>query len=202
MLVEGLFDVHQLCARGVENIAALGGTAIRAQTFERLGRLGFERVTLCLDRDESGRAATARAIEQAASAGQSPAIRVIDPEALAPAKDPDALVREHGLDAWLEVLSKGECGVTWRACEFLEGVNLEADRTIRRDALSRAGAWLGRLAPRLALEQEDAVRAVAERSGYSPAAVERAFRARYWRQAPDTEVTPERRAVAGLVPEL
>lgn len=56
--------------------------------------------------------------------------------------------------------------------------------------------------PRLALEQEDAVRAVAERSGYSPAAVERAFRARYWRQAPHTEVTPERSAVVGLMPEL
>jgi len=100
------------------------------------------------------------------------------------------------------VLSKGECGVMWRACEFLEGVNPEADRTTRRDALSRAGAWLGRLAPRLALEQEDAVRAVAERSGYSPDAVERAFRARYWHQAPHTEVTREGRAVVGLIPEL
>lgn len=76
------------------------------------------------------------------------------------------------------------------------------DRAIRRAALGRAGAWLGRLSPRLALEQEDAVRAVAERSGYSPAAVERAFRARYWRQAPHTEVTPERSAVVGLMPEL
>ncbi|MGH2845537.1 MAG: hypothetical protein ACRDL0_05875, partial [Thermoleophilaceae bacterium] len=47
-------------------------------------------------------------------------------------------------------------------------------------ALARAGAWLGTLPPRLSLEQEDAVTVVAERSGYSPEATQRAFRARYW----------------------
>jgi hypothetical protein len=190
VLVEGLFDVHQLRSRGVENVAAFGGTGVRAQTFERLARLGFEGVTICLDRDEAGRTATARAIEQAARARRSPAILVVDPEALAPAKDPDAFVREHGLDAWLEALSKRECGVMWRACELLGEVNPEADPTMRRDALSRAGAWLGRLAPRLALESEDALRAVAERCGYSSPAVERAFRARFWQEAP-SRPTPE-----------
>lgn len=135
-------------------------------------------------------------------AGRSPAIFVVDPEALAPAKDPDAFVREHGIEAWLDVLSKIECGVTWLACELLGEVTPEADQTIRRDALRRAGAWLGKLAPRLALEQEDAVRTVAERCGYSQPAVERAFRARYWRQAPRAEVSAERRVVAGLTPEL
>jgi hypothetical protein len=41
--------------------------------------------------------------------------------------------------------------------------------------------WLGSLPPRLSVEQEDAVRVVAERCGYSPEAVKRAFRARFWR---------------------
>ena len=202
VLVEGLFDVHHLRSRGAENVAALGGTGVRAQTFERLAGLGFERVTFCLDRDEAGRAGAARAIEHAARARRSPAILVVDPETLAPAKDPDAFVHERGLDAWLELLSKRECGITWRACELLGEVNPEGDRTIRRDALTRAGAWLGNLAPRLALEQEDALHMVAERCGYSPPAVERAFRARYWRPATRADVTVEPRAISGLAPEL
>ena len=80
MLVEGFFDLHQLRARGIENVAALGGTSVRPQTFERLHRLGIEAVTLCLDNDEAGRGATARAVENAARARQSPEVYVIDPE--------------------------------------------------------------------------------------------------------------------------
>ena len=40
VLVEGFFDLHQLRARGIENVAALGGTSTRPQTFERLLRSG------------------------------------------------------------------------------------------------------------------------------------------------------------------
>jgi transcriptional regulator GlxA family with amidase domain len=52
------------------------------------------------------------------------------------------------------------------------------------------------LPPRLALEQEDALRAVAQRCGYSPPAVERAFRARYW-----TQPRERTRPVAGVALE-
>lgn len=189
ILVEGLIDVHHLRARGITNVAALGGTGTRPEAFERLARLGFERVTVCLDRDEPGRAATARAVEYAARARRSPSIFVVDPEHLAPAKDPDAFVRESRVEAWADLLGKGECGVTWRARQLLEGAAPESAPTVRRDALGRAGTWLGTLPARLALEQEDALRLVAERCGYSSEAVERAFRARYWR-----EVRPERGA--------
>lgn len=48
VLVEGVFDLHQLRAHGLESVAALGGTA-RPQLFERLASLGVETVTLCLD---------------------------------------------------------------------------------------------------------------------------------------------------------
>jgi DNA primase len=194
VLVEGFLDVHQLRARGMMNVAALGGTSIRAQTFERLHRLGIEAVTLCLDNDEPGRAATARAIENASRARRSPEVYVIDPERLAPAKDPDELVRQRGMAAWHELLEGGTCGVAWRAHE-LAAVTPDSPVSERRAALARVGRWLGTLPPRLALEQEDAVRAVAELCGYSPEAAERAFRARYWsRPVERTQVarTPER----------
>src|SRR5262249_153276 len=42
VLVEGFFDLHQLRARGVDNVAALGGTSIRPPTFERLHHLRID----------------------------------------------------------------------------------------------------------------------------------------------------------------
>lgn len=180
VLVEGLFDVHQLRSRGADNVAALGGTGIRAKTFELLARLSFDRVTLCLDRDKPGRTAMTRAVEQAAQAGRSPMLLVVDPEALAPAKDPDGFVREQGIERWARVVASRICGITWRAQELLAGGLPDSDLQERREALARAGAWLGTLPPRLALEQEDAVAAISERCGYSEEAVRRAFQARFW----------------------
>jgi len=58
--------------------------------FERLSSLGFDTSTLCLDNDEAARVATARTVEQAARATRSPALFVVDPKRLGPAKDPDA----------------------------------------------------------------------------------------------------------------
>ena len=188
VLVEGFFDVHQLRARGIANVAALGGTGARSEMFERLARLGIERVTLCLDRDAAGRAATAKAVEEAARARRSPSVFVVDPERLAPAKDPDALVKERGSDAWAQLIATSSCGIVWRAVDLAANVAPSSRPSKRREALERAGKWLGSLPRRLALEQEDAVRAVAERCGYSPTAVDRAFKARFWPEPPGRRI--------------
>lgn len=180
VLVEGLLDVHHLRSRGFPAIAAVGGVGIDSRSFERLSTLGVERVTLCFDRDVPGRHALARAVEQAVRARRGPDVLVLDPEHLAPEKDPDALVRARGIDHFTSLLEKRECGVVWRAAELLGGIGPDAEASTRRAGLSRAGSWLGTVPPRLALAQEDALRLVAERCGYSQPAVERAFRARYW----------------------
>ncbi len=180
VLVEGFFDHHQLAARGVKNVAALGGTSTSPRLFERLSRRGVETVVLCFDNDDAGRVATAKAVEHAAGAPISPAIYVVSPEQLDAADDPDALIRRKGLDGWKELLEGRECGVAWRAKEILAEISPAAAIAERREALRRAGTWLGTLPPRLAIEQEDAVRTVAARTGYTPDAVGRAFRARYW----------------------
>ncbi len=196
VLVEGLIDVHQLRARGIENVAALGGTSMRPQTFERLERCGIETVTLCLDNDDAGRAATARVVEQSVRARQSPYVYVIDPEHLAPAKDPDELVRARGQDGWRELIATRTCGVEWRARELVLAVSPRSGAQERRAALARAGRWLGTLPPRLAVEQEQAVLVIADRCGYSSEAVARSFRARFW-NPPQRERQPGRSRAYG-----
>lgn len=180
VLVEGVFDLLQLRSRGFNNCAALGGSAINSRTFEQLARLGVERVTLCLDRDAAGHAASASGVEHAVRSSRSPAVLVVDPERLAPAKDPDEFLLAAGAGAWEALVATRQCGVTWRANDLLDDVSVGSDQDARRHALERAGSWLGTLPPRLALEQEDALRLLSERCGYSTPAVERAFHARFW----------------------
>jgi DNA primase len=181
-LVEGFIDFHQLRARGFENVAALGGTSTNPRTYERLSQLGIQAVSLCLDNDAAGRTATTRAIESSARAQRSPAVYVVSPERLGEAKDPDAFIQSQGADAWRTLLTTRECGIGWRARQLVDHVEPDGPLAERREALSQAGEWLGSLPARLSLEQEDAVRVISERCGYSPPAVQRAFRARFWRE--------------------
>src|SRR5262249_6080727 len=101
------------------------------------------------------------------------------------AKDPDALVREHGIDAWRKLIDRRQCGIAWRVEEMVKDVGPDAPPAQRRDALHQAGKWLGTLPPRLALEGEDAISAASERTGYDPKAVERAFHAKFWAVGPE-----------------
>lgn len=180
VLVEGVLDLHQLRAHGIENIAALGGTATCPQTFERLHRLGIETVTLCLDNDQAGRAATTRAVEHAARARHSPDLYLIDPDQLGSANDPDAFIRTRGRGRWNQLIGTRSCGIAWRTRKLIGTVRPDSPLPERRAALARAGTWLATLPPRLALEQEDALHAIAEQCGYSSEATIRSFRARYW----------------------
>jgi DNA primase len=200
VLVEGFLDYHQLSARGVDNVAALGGTSTNPRLFERLRRYGVETVVLCLDNDDAGRAATARAVEHATRAHNSPAISVVNPTRFR-AKDPDALVRKEGIQAWEALVRERVCGIVWRAADMVGDIAPDAPLNHRREALARVGAWLGSLPSRLALEQEDAVQVVAERCGYSSEAVSRSFRARFWTDlARDGELV--RSHILDAAPEL
>lgn len=180
VLVEGLLDVHQLRSHGMRNVAAIGGTSAPPALFEGMARRGVESVVLAFDNDDAGRTATVRAVEASCRATASPDVTVLDPARLAGAKDPDAFVRENGLEAFRTLLDDRAPAVTWRANELVVTTGTKAPS--RRTALAQAGRWLGTLPPRLALEQEDAVKLVADRCGYSVEATVRAFQARFWRE--------------------
>ena len=99
---------------------------------------------------------------------------------LGDAKDPDGFVREHGLARFRDLVDGAVCAVTWHALELTGNTSPDDPVEQRREALRRAGRWLGSLPARLSLEQEDAIGHVADRCGYSRVAVERTFRARFW----------------------
>jgi DNA primase len=160
----------------------------------KFGRLGIDSVVLALDNDASGRDGTVRAVERITRLTDAPTLRVLDPERLGDSKDPDAFVREHGAASFGALVADADCAVSWRAREFAKGITPDSETRRRRAALARAGNWLGTLPARYALEQEDAIRQVAERCGYSREAVQRAFRARFWDRL-------EGRGRAGLVIE-
>lgn len=184
VLVEGLLDVHHLQAKGFSNVAAAGGARLQPGAITRLQSFGFDSVVLAFDNDAPGREGTARAVEGASRAKEAPTLRVLEPKLLAGAKDPDAFVREHGIEKFRRLVDQADCAISWRALELIPGATPQDDAPARRAALARVGAWLGTLPARLSLEQEDAVRRVADQCGYSRTAVERAFHARFWHQPP------------------
>jgi DNA primase len=180
VLVEGLIDVHHLRAHGYLAVAAAGGARVRASSLTPLGRHGVESLVLAFDNDLAGRDGVARAIEDVSRASRAPALRILDPNLLGDAKDPDGFVQQHGIARFRELVDQATCAVTWRALELIGDTSPHDPLARRRQALARAGSWLGSLPPRLSLEQEDAIHQVAERCGYSREAVERSFRARFW----------------------
>ena len=158
LLVEGLIDVHKLRSHGFPNVAAVGGARVQPGVVTRLRRLGFDSVVLAFDNDAPGREGISRAVEAITRSSDAPSLRVVEPELLADAKDPDAFVQTHGMTRFRALVDEAECAIGWRARELIRGVTPDDHARDRRAALARAGEWLGTLPARYALEQEDAVR--------------------------------------------
>ncbi len=180
VLVEGVLDLHHLRARGFDRVAALGGTATAPKLFERLSALGVQTVTLAFDADTAGELATIAAIEAACQSRASPALEVVR---LSAAKDPDALIRAVGVDGWNVALRAAEPGIPWRVRRILEADGASADPAERRAVVHRAGAWLGSLDPRDAIDQDAGIQTVASWAKLDIEATRRTFRSRYWSQA-------------------
>ncbi len=93
VLMEGYFDAITAWQAGVRNVVTTSGTALSEHQVRLLKRETQELV-LAFDRDDAGRTATQRAIEQASRAGIR--LRVVRvPEG----KDPDDYLRAHP-DGW------------------------------------------------------------------------------------------------------
>ena len=184
VLVEGLLDVHHLRAHGLANIAAVGA-ARRSPRASPASRSTASRRSPWPSTTTSPAATAWSAPSSGSPRRRRAQRRVVDPERLGTAKDPDAYVRERGIDAFRSSPRRGGVRDNLRALDHARRVTPDSDRHERRAALAQAGEWLGTLPARLALEQEDAILAVSERCGYAPEAVDRAFRARFSGFAPN-----------------
>ena len=161
-LVEGLIDVHHLRSKGFPSVAAIGGARVQPEALRRFGRLGIDSVVLALDNDASGRDGTVRAVERITRRRTHPLFACSIPSGSATRRIPTRSCREHGVTSFGALVAEADCAVSWRAREFVNGITPDSEARRRRAALARAGNWLGTLPPRYALEQEDAIRQVAE----------------------------------------
>jgi len=110
VLVEGVFDVVALAARGFPCAAALGGSA-RELDEPRIQALGLARVssvTLALDADEEGWRGFDQLVDRWGRVAGAPALFAVDPDLYGGAKDPDALVRRDGLAAFAALVASAE----------------------------------------------------------------------------------------------
>lgn len=101
LVVEGYMDVVALAQHGVEYAVATLGTATTPYHVQKLLRL-TDQVVFCFDGDAAGRKAAWRALENALP-------QLVDGKRigflfLPPEHDPDSYVREHGKDAFEQLL--------------------------------------------------------------------------------------------------
>ena len=183
VLVEGVLDVVLLHAKGFSSVAAIGGATLSTENLEKLREAGVRRVTLALDYDLSdkgfpGLEGTRSTVGNAHKGDNVPVVYAVHPNELQKAAgtpegqkvDPDSLVRQKGLQAFRDVLTKAEPGALFLVRSALGNVSPEsADRQeVAVRALDLVDSLRGDRGP---LDREDALKLVAERTGYPVEAV-------------------------------
>lgn len=127
VLVEGVVDAAMLGVRGL-SIAALGGSRLTEGQAIALRRAGVSAVVLSLDEDQAGREGTETGaimlLRQGVAVGVAPQ--------LPGCKDPDEMVRAHGIDAYRSLVSQHVSGGRWIVRRILEA----RDTQVERDALA------------------------------------------------------------------
>ena len=155
ILVEGNVDVLSIYEAGMKNVAAPLGTALTGSQANLLKRFA-ETVILAFDSDAAGGAASERAQEILKEAGLK--VRIAD---LGSAKDPDELIKNTGVAAFIESLKRSKPALEFKIGRILSRYNLseiesraqaayqvaellagEKDAIIRREYLKRAAGML------------------------------------------------------------
>lgn len=101
VIVEGEFDVLSSIVAGVYQVVAVKGSALTKEHLQLINRL-TRNITLCLDADGAGDAATKRGIELADAYGMNVSVILLRGD-----KDPDDLAR-HDPSAWKKMVKHPE----------------------------------------------------------------------------------------------
>ncbi|TGG92490.1 DNA primase [Natronospirillum operosum] len=122
LVVEGYMDVIALHQFGLPYGVATLGTATSADHLDKLFRLANE-VIFCFDGDDAGRKAAVRALDTALSeAGDGRTLRFLF---LPQGEDPDTLIRQEGLEAFEERLSRAPTLSEFLLQHWQEQVDME-----------------------------------------------------------------------------
>lgn len=107
IICEGQLDLMACYMAGVQNVVAPQGTALTPDHARILKRY-VEEVVLCFDADHAGQNAATRSLDPLLAAGL--AIRVAT---IPNGKDPDDFIKQHGGEAFREIIEQAEGFFDW-----------------------------------------------------------------------------------------
>jgi DNA primase len=158
VVVEGYLDLAALSRAGIDNVVATLGTAFTPAQVRLLSRY-TDRVTVSYDGDAAGAAATARSLDLLLEKGLE--IRVVD---LPGKTDPDDFIREHGAEAYGQLVRAAPEYLEFLVRRSTRGLDLSrVDQKVEAanailphiaklgNAIERA-SWASRLADALQIE--------------------------------------------------
>jgi DNA primase/ribosomal protein S27E len=134
IIVEGLFDVISLRARGIETVIAVEDAKLTRAQVGLLAACGVRKVILGFDRDDTGREATERALDLLLAQEGLRSYVLELPEGYT---HPDEFIEDEGVEAYWELLKSPEPGATWRVKRLAETHDLGTD--MGREGAFRAG---------------------------------------------------------------
>ena len=159
VIVEGNLDVVSSHQAGVRQVVATAGTAITEQHLKALSRLA-SRIKLAFDGDRAGLNATERAIKLSQTIGVE--LEVVSlPEG---SKDPDELIKTHGVKQWELAIAKATPAVAWVIQQYSQRENVRTAEGKRRFSTASLNLIRSLHDP---VEQEHYLQMVAEKTGAS-----------------------------------
>ncbi|MFA6916203.1 MAG: DNA primase [Parachlamydiales bacterium] len=161
VIVEGQLDALRLLYHGLDITVASQGTAFGEGHLKELTNLGAQEVLLAFDNDKAGREAAFKVGNLCAKAGMD--VKIIR---LPEGSDPDSLVQEQGIEAFIELINKPQDFISF----LVDHLSLQFDlgspagkNALAHHAIKQIHAWeepiivhesLRRLSQLLQLPQE------------------------------------------------
>ena len=175
VLVEGVNDAALLQVRGDARVIASVAAQLSGLQVETLKRYRVHAVFVCGDPDGGGDRGTLANIKALEAAGITSYVVPRLPDEM----DPDEFVIRHGIDAWKAWVDRATRGTVFRGLSFLEGITPTSPDHDKRKAVDAVGTYVetelrGAWSK---VDAEEIVTATAERTGWTPEALEEVFHA-------------------------
>lgn len=175
VLVEGVNDAALLQVRGDTRVVAAVAAQLSGLQLETLKRYRVHSVFVCGDPDGGGDQGTLANIKALESAGITSYVVPRLPDGL----DPDEFVIRDGIDTWKAWVDRADRGTVFRGLSFLEGITPTSPDHAKRQAVANVANYLERdlRGEWSKVDADEIITATAERTGWTPEALEEVFHA-------------------------